>query len=228
MTATPSSSLRKRWQEGLRGSYPVHEVTNQIRLRHVLSEYKPAILLLDSDVIRHRGIRQVTSLVQASSATRVIYFTDDSDDYEAIAVLKSGAAGYCLKELTAASLKKVIEAVKRGEIWAERRLLSLFIKGSLSAKSTKPLPSVTFVNRVPLSPRERDIATMIGTGQQNKSISTCLSISEKTVKAHLTSIFKKLGVSSRTQLALCVRKNEFPPLSSGPFQNSDDVSSTLH
>src|SRR5437016_14230099 len=76
-------------------------------------------------------------------------------------------------------------------------------------KYNKPVKSTLIV----LSPRELDVASMVGIGEQNKLISSRLSISEKTVKGHLTNIFKKLGLSSRTQLALFVRQHHSIPKS---------------
>jgi DNA-binding NarL/FixJ family response regulator len=176
----------------------------------MLAHYKPTVLLLDSDAIHHRGIRHVKNLLQASPRTRIIFFTEQIRDDEAIAVLKAGASGYCAKNITAESLSKAVDVVTGGEIWADRRIIALFIRNAISwtprrkkvftkynrsALSTEPI-------RLLLSPREHDIASMIATGEQNKTISSHLSISEKTVKAHLTNIFRKVGVSSRTQLAL--------------------------
>lgn len=87
----------------------------------------------------------------------------------------------------------------------------------MSMRCNKPANSA--VPLTVLSPRELDVASMIGTGEQNKIISSHLSISEKTVKAHLTNIFKKLGFSSRTQLALFVRQNHSVSNSSTTVQS---------
>ena len=227
VTASPSPTLQKRWQQALRGSCPVHEVADQIELRQSLGKYKPDVLLLDCDVTHHRGLRQVRNLLQASLHTRIIFFTEQVNDHEAIAVLKAGASGYCSKTFTVASLIKAVDAVRKGEVWAERRVISLLIRTTFSShhcreevctKYSKP-DQFTSPDTILLSPRERDVAAMIATGDQNKTISNHLSISEKTVKAHLTNIFKKLGLSSRTQLALFVRHNEFSLTDAVSIQN---------
>jgi two-component system NarL family response regulator len=210
-------SIRKRWQNALTGAFPTHEVLDSIGLREALTRYKPAVLLLDSDIIRHRGIRQLLTLVDANPDTRIIYFTDRLSDAEAIAVLKAGARGYCAKKISGALLKKAVHAVKNEEFWIGRRLIAPLInslrttgrgRGEIFMKHNKSASSPPLTV---LSPRELDIASMIGTGEHNKIISSYLSISEKTVKAHLTNIFKKLGISSRTQLALFVRHHRSIP-----------------
>ena len=207
--------LRQRWRQALTGSYPIHEVENEIGLCQTLAQYKPAVLLLDSDVIHHRGIRHLKNLRQANPRTRIIFFTDEIKDDEAIVVIRAGVSGYCAKNITGLSLKKAVDVVRVGEIWAERRVISLFVRSAVISgrvrkdaatnynKQADSAASVSFS----LSARERDIASMIATGEHNKTISSHLSISEKTVKAHLTNIFKKLGLSSRTQLALFVRQH---------------------
>jgi DNA-binding NarL/FixJ family response regulator len=230
LLASPSRSIRKRWQQALTGSCPTHEVADQIGLRQALIQYKPAVLLLDSELICHRGTRQLLSLCQKSPDTRTIFFTDDFDDKEGIAVFKAGARGYCAKAIAGASLKKAVCAVTKGEIWIGRRLVSLLIQSLVGSgprantvftKHYKPTDSAASLTV--LSPRELDIASMIGIGEQNKTISSHLSISEKTVKAHLTNVFKKLGLSSRTQLALFVRQHHstsgFPTKVPHPFRS---------
>jgi two-component system, NarL family, nitrate/nitrite response regulator NarL len=221
LLASPSKTIRKRWQRALTGSWPTHEVADQIGLRQALTQYKPAVLLLDSELIRHCGTRQLLRLCQTNPDTRTILLTDDLNDQKGIAVLKAGARGYCAKTIASASLKKAVCAVKKGEIWIGRRLASLLIESLVGSgprtntvfmKHDKPTDSAASLTA--LSPRELDIAYMIGIGERNKIISSYLSISEKTVKGHLTNIFKKLGFSSRTQLALFVRQRHSTPKSS--------------
>src|SRR6059058_1265047 len=216
LLASPSKTIRNRWQRALTGFCPTHEVAEQFGLRQALTQYKPAVLLLDSDLIQHRGTRQLATLLQANPHTRIIFFTDHFNDTEAIAVLKGGARGYCVKKISGTSLKKAVQAVKKGEFWIGRRLIPLLIESlrgtgpggnEMSMRCNKPANSA--VPLTVLSPRELDVASMVGIGEQNKLISSHLSISEKTVKGHLTNIFKKLGLSSRTQLALFIHQNNF-------------------
>jgi two-component system nitrate/nitrite response regulator NarL len=216
-----SEKIRKRWRQALTGSHPVHEIGDEIGLCQTLAQYKPVVLLLDSDAIHHRGIRHVKNLLQANPHTRIIFFTDHIKDDEAISVLKAGASGYCAKNITGASLRKAVDVVSVGEIWAERRLISLFIRSAVSSGRVRKEAFTNYNNPADsaepisaLSPREQDVASMIAIGEKNKIISSHLSISEKTVKAHLTNIFKKLGLSSRTQLALFVRQHHSIPKSS--------------
>src|SRR5947199_8762006 len=218
LLASPSRTIRNHWQRALTGFCPTLEVAEQLGLRQALTQYKPAVLLLDSDLIQHRGTQQLATLLQANPHTRIIFFTDHFNDTEAIAVLKVDAMGYRVKKISGISLKKAVQAVKKGEFWIGRRLIPLLIESLRGTGPGRNEMSIAVPLTV-LSPRELDVASMIGTGEQNKIISSHLSISEKTVKAHLTNIFKKLGFSSRTQLALFVRQNHSISTSSTTVQS---------
>ena len=219
LLASPSKPIRNRWQRALTGFCPTHEVADKIGLSQALTQYepdKPAVLFLDSDLIHHRGTRQLSTLLQANPDTRTIFFTDLLNDTEAIAVLKAGARGYCAKKTSGALLKKAVQAVKNGEFWIGRRLIPLLIESLRGAGSARHEifircnnPANSAVPLTALSPRELDVASIVGINEQNKLISSHLSISEKTMKGHLTNIFKKLGLSSRTQLALFIHQNNF-------------------
>jgi two-component system, NarL family, nitrate/nitrite response regulator NarL len=225
-----SKKVRNRWRHALIGAYPIQEIGNEFGLSQALAHYKPTVFLLDSEAIYHRGIRHLKNMLQASPQTRIIFFTNHVKDDEAIAIIKAGASGYCAKDITSVSIRKAVNVVSAGEIWAERKLISQLIRSGIRSHRGRKgvLPMYDEAGQSAdattlLSPRERDVASMIASGQQNKSISSQLCISEKTVKAHLTNIFKKLGLSSRTQLALFLRHNEFSVNNSISAHNSGIV-----
>jgi DNA-binding NarL/FixJ family response regulator len=223
--ASPSALIRKRWQQAVRGCGPIHQVADRIGLREAFRRYERAVLLLDSDLVQRYSTQQLLALFQLNSSMRSIFLTDHVQDNEAISVLKAGATGYSTKKIASRPLKNAVSAVKRGELWVTRRVISLFVENLVESRRSrneafmKNYKSASFAESLTvLSPRELDIAWRIGIGEQNKVISSRLNISERTVKAHLTNIFEKLGLSSRTQLALFVRQHSSMSDSTGGMQ----------
>ena len=126
-----------------------------------------------------------------------------------IQALIQGVSGYFEQQENGELLPKAIESVQNGEIWIHRKLVPQVIKQlaiESEEKNNNPIDKLRFSK---LSRREIDVATMIATGQNNKQIAVHLNISERTVKAHLTSIFKKLNITDRLHLALLVKESQY-------------------
>ncbi len=217
LIASPSSATRRRWQQALAGSFPTHEAAGRDWLEKALAQFKPEILLLDLDPGRFGGLRQIQALLRLSPLTRIVLLRNMPSKSEGVAAIKAGAKGYCGKNsVSPALLRKAVERVRNGEIWVGRELGSALLEELVLSKlreehlaNRKNDVAATDDLLSSLSPRERQIAEMVGWGERNKEISNRLNITEKTVKAHLTMIFRKLGLSDRLQLALYM--NRFNP-----------------
>ena len=129
-----------------------------------------------------------------------------------IMALVLGAAGYCSESEPPELLLQAVKSILKGDIWIQRHLVPKVIGALIQIKSAPDDPdkeqqfsnSTELLNT--LSERELDVAKMIRLGENNKTIASTLHISERTVKAHLTSIFRKLNVSDRLHLALFVKE----------------------
>jgi DNA-binding NarL/FixJ family response regulator len=129
-------------------------------------------------------------------------------EYKQVRALLQGASGYIeCQELTL--LSKAIESIQKGEIWIHRNLVPQVIKQLTLETESQRISPTDKLKLSSLSKREIDVAGMIATGQNNKQIARQLNISERTVKAHLTSIFKKLNISDRLHLALLVKESQY-------------------
>jgi DNA-binding NarL/FixJ family response regulator len=115
--------------------------------------------------------------------------------------LKAGAKGYLSKDSSVSDLTKAIKAVHQGELWIERKLMSTFFNHEAIADSKGGNPHGR--TKEGLTPREQEVLHVLATGCTNKEIAQDLFISEKTVKTHLSSIFRKLKVTRRLQAILC-------------------------
>ncbi|MGR9098996.1 MAG: response regulator transcription factor, partial [Gammaproteobacteria bacterium] len=115
------------------------------------------------------------------------------------------------KSIQPSLLFKAAESVLRGDIWIQRhlipRVIRILVKSAQSADNQSNIPANSQLDS--LSLRELDVAKMIRAGESNRSIAAILNISERTVKAHLTSIFKKLNVPDRLHLAIYLKEHGY-------------------
>ena len=156
------------------------------------------ILLLDL-AMSPDGLQVLRNLAnQPASSTRGILLTAAIENSQIVEALRLGARGVVLKEAATAVLFKCIRSVMAGQYWIGNEAVADLVK--LVREITAPVPKRT-CPRNGLTPRELQVISTIVAGYSNREIAQKFSISEDTVKHHLTNIFDKLGVSSRLELA---------------------------
>lgn len=155
------------------------------------AERRPDVVLMDLEMPQLDGIEATQRIKVAQPDIAVVVLTSFSDRDRILRALDAGAAGYLLKDAEPAELATAIRAAARGETPLDPKAA----RALLSSRTTlSPADS--------LSNRERQVLAMVVEGLPNKLIARRLSISEKTVKFHLTSVFRQIGVTDRTQAAL--------------------------
>jgi DNA-binding NarL/FixJ family response regulator len=160
------------------------------------AELAPDVVLMDLDMPVLDGIEATRQIVLAQPTTAVLVLTSFSDRPRIMGALEAGACGYLLKDLDAGAVAEGIRAAARGESPLDPRAARTI----LDARSAPdPLAG--------LSAREREVLGLLVDGLPNKLIARRLQISEKTVKSHLTRIFRELDVTDRTQAALWAERN---------------------
>lgn len=206
LIASADAELRQRWAHGLQDAYTIHEACDQVDLKRFMTNSRPAVLLLDLDLPQMGNLKGVSAIRRLSPPTRIILFTGAHEEREAIRCLKAGTNGYCKKEIEPSQLRKAVEVVQKGEVWVGRKTICQLLGELCSVSETgqKDCPPLTEVYLEYLTPRERQIARLVGDGASNKEIANELNISERTAKAHLTAIFQKLKISDRLRLGLFV------------------------
>jgi two-component system, NarL family, nitrate/nitrite response regulator NarL len=162
--------------------------------------HKPGIVLLDIYLGDESGLDLIPHLAAASPASRVIVVTAARDATVLDAALAAGARGLVQKDQAAQVLLKAIDKVLAGEFWFERAVLSRHLARVTGRVLGPSDPGDLAI--ASLTPREREIITLVGQGLKNQQIADALFVSEKTVRNHLTLVFSKLGVSDRFELAL--------------------------
>jgi two-component system, NarL family, response regulator YdfI len=159
---------------------------------------QPDILLLDVQLPKAGGLEILPNIRAKSPRTNVLILSGVLEDAFVAEALQQGAMGCLLKTATHADLVKAIRTTHAGELWAQRKVLTQVLERM--RQKIKELQGPPLEWRETLTDREYEIVKWVIQGVMNKEIALQLGISEKTVKAHLRNIFRKLKVSRRAQL----------------------------
>ncbi|MCU1424967.1 MAG: two component transcriptional regulator, LuxR family [Microbacteriaceae bacterium] len=152
----------------------------------------PDVVLMDLSMPVVDGVEATRQVLAAVPATRVVVLTSFADHDRVRRALEAGAVGYQLKDAEPEALRGAVRAAAEGHVPLDPR-----VAGAL-------LPSVA--DRAdPLSPREREVLLLVTNGMANKQIARALGITERTVKAHLGSVYRHIGVADRTSAAMWAR-----------------------
>lgn len=204
LVATASPEVQARCIPDLIRFSPTLTVPDYHAMIKALLQIRPDILVLDADLADLKGVKGIAALRSLNVPTRIVILSRPlSEDAELELFKLGGVHGCCSCEISGADLRRAVAAVQAGEFWMRRSLTSRMLEelknSALLAARNRHLPR----NSMPeLTQREREIAALVGRGNCNKQIARRLEISERTVKAHLTEIFRKLGISDRLSLAL--------------------------
>jgi DNA-binding NarL/FixJ family response regulator len=152
---------------------------------------RPDVVLMDLSMPGVDGIEATRRILSVRPEIRIVMLTFHSSPDPILDAIDAGAVGYLLKDAEPDEILRGVRAAARGESpldpKAARALLTARTEGSRAAE---------------LSSREREVLVLLGAGMANKQIARRLGISEKTVKSHLTNVYRHIGVSDRTQAAM--------------------------
>lgn len=177
------------------------EASNGRECIDLLNEKKTDVLLLDINMPNMNGLQVLQYLRERKSNIKILILTIHNEVEYLIRAVEIGVEGYVLKDSDSSVLKKAIVSINRGDTFIQPELTPI-LKKRLEDRS---LNSKTFEDS--LTRREIEVLKLLAEGLFNKEIAYTLSISEKTVKNHVSNIFKKINVSDRTQAAVYAIKH---------------------
>ncbi len=186
-------------REGLRliletgeGFEVIGEAADGAEAVRVAGELQPDVVLMDLRMPGMDGLEAMEHLRAQWPAIAIVILTTYNEDELMVRGLRLGARGYLLKDTDRAALFDTIRAAARGETLLRPEMLARVL-----AHSETPLRPVPRASGIELTEREVEVLTGVAHGERNKEIAVRLHITERTVKAHLDSIYNKLGVDSR-------------------------------
>jgi DNA-binding NarL/FixJ family response regulator len=164
----------------------------------------PDVIVMDIAMPRMDGLAATRQIAADCPAVRVLVLTAHEDEEHVIPLLEAGATGYLPKTIGLNELLEAIRATGRGESVLPPAVASVVVRHLAGETPSAPQDELT--------PREMQVLHLLAEGQSNRQIARHLSLSVRTVEAHLTHIYAKLGVSSRTEAVLLAqRKGLLPP-----------------
>jgi DNA-binding NarL/FixJ family response regulator len=159
-------------------------------------EHRPDVVLMDLRMPGMDGSEATRRLLESDPATHVVILTSFSERDEILGALDAGAIGYLLKDAEPDELIRGVRAAAQGDSPLDPKAARTLIGSRTPGQSH------------PLTDREQEVLQLVARGLPNKLIARELGISEKTVKAHLTTVFQRIGVTDRVQAAMWARDHK--------------------
>ena len=175
------------------------EADDGVQCIEMIKEYRPDVLLLDINMPNKNGLEVLREIKNQGIRQKVLILTIHNEMEYLLRAVEIGVDGYVLKDSNSSVLKKAINTIWNGETYIQASLAPY-----LKLKMNKKERAFNDLTR-----RETEVLRLLARGMFNKEIADKLSISEKTVKNHVSSIFKKINVSDRTQAAVYAIKNNY-------------------
>ena len=180
---------------GLLETAPGHEIVGEAadgaEAVELAAVEHPDLVLMDLRMPGVDGASATASIVAARHGTRVLVLTTYETDDHILAAIEAGASGYLLKAAPQAEILAGIRAVAAGETVLAPSIAAKLVSRVRADAASVALPA--------LSPREREVLSLVAAGRSNPEIARTLHIGEATVKTHLLHVFEKLGVNDRTR-----------------------------
>lgn len=202
LLSSANKSVITRWESLLGGRYPLEQVTLLRELKIRCTEKKFDLILL------HRSLVDMAAFAElrlAAPLSRFFLLSDQPNEEEGLAFLKLGIVGYGNTYISQVRLVEAMRVISGGAVWLGQKVIQQLIIDSYSKAKEQVAPG-SGQSLAGLTPAEHKVADLVAQGQSNLEIAFNLKITERTVKAHLTSIYEKTKTGSRLSLALLINQ----------------------
>lgn len=159
------------------------------------SQLKPDILVMDIMMPKFDGLEASRQIKKIAPNTAILILTAYDDDNYVLGLLEAGATGYLMKSAKGQDLVEAVRAVRAGESVLHPKIIEKLLKQAM----VKPVGAAEQKIKDLLSDREMEMLELLATGMSNKEIAEKLCLSLRTVKAHMSNIFTKMNVASRSE-----------------------------
>jgi len=168
----------------------------------LVEEYDPDVLVLDINLPDKSGIDVTRQLRSQNSSTAILILTAHDDSQAIFELLEEGAIGYVLKDEALETLANAVRAAASGQSWLSPTVASQVVQRAFKQRTSIEQDVLSLPTEENLTPREQQILSLLADGLDNTAIAERLTITKRTVQNHISNIYGKLGVASRTEAML--------------------------
>lgn len=199
-----NDQVLSRWRSLLAGPNVLEQAASFAELKKRVSAQRFDLVMLHRLLLDDGSLAE---LMQLAPASRIFLLSDQPDHEEGFAFLKLGIVGYGNSYISAERLAEAVHVITSGGVWLGQKIIQQLIREAYkySGKNVENIEGTLAV----LTPKERRVADLVARGETNLEIASDLAISERTVKAHLTSIYEKVHVGNRLSLALLLNQGGY-------------------
>jgi DNA-binding NarL/FixJ family response regulator len=202
LLSSANDSVIQRWVDLIDGKYDLDQADSVDKLKSLCVDEKFDLILLHRPLIDSDTFIEIDRLSRSSG---IFLFSDLPDEEEGLAFLKLGIVGYANTYISAERLSEAIQVVRNGAIWIGQKVMQRLIRDAYTLVTDETASDTNEILES-MTKREQEIADLVTQGQTNLEIAANLDIAERTVKAHLSSIYEKTKTGNRLNLALLVNR----------------------
>jgi len=202
LLSSANYSVIERWTGLLKDKYDLDQANSLSKLKSCCTDKKFAIILLHRPLVDPDTFVEIRRL---NPLCRIFLLSDTPNEEEGLTFLKLGIVGYANTYISAERLAEAARIVSSGAVWLGQKVMRRLILDSYARAKEKEASNSGKILKT-LTNREREIANLVSQGQSNLEIAANLDIAERTVKAHLSSIYEKTKTGSRLNLALLINR----------------------